>query len=122
MKNKSLWSLIVAAIILTGPMYVYARVNDHLEAKLDEFQSTLNLTAAQVKQVRPILNDFMNKMEVLSDQVMAPDRAEVQRARIKYDLEQQLSQILSHEQLTNYNIKKGSDLIPRELSAEHTQG
>ena len=110
MKNKTIWYVSTILFFLTGSVYAQDPISvSDIIAKMGK---ELNLTQQQVDAVKPIIREDIAKREELrqsiQDQTMIADR-DIIRGKIEQldkDVNQKLSQILTHDQMNKWVQKQ----------------
>jgi Spy/CpxP family protein refolding chaperone len=78
-----------------------------VEAKLQKMSSELNLTDDQKNQLRPIMQDEVNKLKTLrGDSSLSPDQKKAKLTEIHQSLKSQMRAILTPEQLKKFAAMK----------------
>ena len=110
MKSKTIKYVLAILFCLTGS--VYAQDQTSVSDIIAKMGKELNLTQQQVDAVKPIIREDIAKREELrqsiQDQTMIADR-DIIRGKIEQldkDVDQKLSQILTHDQMNKWVQKQ----------------
>ncbi|MBL8013377.1 MAG: hypothetical protein JNN05_05965 [Candidatus Omnitrophica bacterium] len=87
MKNKIIAGTVMSLLLIVSGAQANRMMN--VDEKVKDMQRELSLTDNQANEVRPILQDFKDKME-----------------NLKQDKESKLSKVLSDEQMTKFRDMK----------------